>query len=534
MKRAYFLFAAVSFAWGGAVAAPFEAVVSRNGDVRLFDPTHPMSTTNPVTVDSGLAPGAGFGVLKKGTLSGGRLSGIENSLLGYLKGQQLFTVGLGVGDDRTPRRVSLHTDFCDVVQDARSISHPARTWLLTVRAGADRICFTGDDVVTAVRVDMPQDQSGKSPAGLRNLFANHTATGSIAGLLTIEKNPAGTGPAMVHRSAGFGSRQLVMPLADTGAFGSSFYSHYKELPAHFYFKLTPAGTSVQQLYRYDRPGNGLSLVGPLHTFAATGPDESHLSRGTADLTHFYFQDGRTILRIPHDASGPAALQTLAVLGFGIYGMRTNGAMNRVAFDSDNGVQSVLKTGGGLVSLATGGYNELVAVGGSGQVYTNVTGYTRPIPVTARQIAADGSSVLDTPNAYFSGVVMPAAFDYDADFGDSPASVVRMTLGGGNAVLSLRRAVDGSARRTLGTLFGVLSLTAFCDQYGGNGFCSIADLIDHGRSQLECQGGAYCAFGALIERGGGASDVDAFVFDSRVGASVAPMHTTSGVDDLVAD
>ena len=75
--------------------------------------------------------------------------------------------------------------------------------------------------------------------------------------------PAGAGPALVHRSAGFGSPQLVIPLADTGAFGDSL--HYKEFPAHFYFKLTPAGTSVQQLYRYDRPGNGLShgdLTGP--------------------------------------------------------------------------------------------------------------------------------------------------------------------------------------------------------------------------------------------------------------------------------
>ncbi|MBN8509384.1 MAG: hypothetical protein J0L57_12300 [Burkholderiales bacterium] len=534
MKRAHFLFAALSFAWGSAVGAPLEPVVSRHGDVRLFDPARPMSTTNPVTVDSGLPPGASFGVLRKGTLSGGRRSGVENSLLGYFKGQQLFTVGLGDADDRTPRRVSLHADFCDVVQDARSVRTPARTWVLTVRSGPDRTCFTGDDVFTAVRVDTPQDQPGKSPAGLRNLFANLTATGTIAGLLTIEKNPAGSGPAMVHRSAGFGSRQLVMPLADTGTFGGSFYRHYKELPAYFYFKLTPAGTSVQQLYRYDRPGNGLSLVGPLHTFAATGPDESHLSRGTADLTHFYFQDGRTILRVPHDASGPAAVQTLAALDFGLYGMRTNAAMDRVVFDSDYGVQSVLKTGGGLVSLATGGYNELVAVGGSGQVYTNVTGYTRPIPVTARQIAADGSSVLDTPNAYFSGVTMPAAFDYDADFDNAPASVVRVTLSGGNAVLSLRKAADGSARRTLGTVFGVLSLTAFCDQYGGDGFCSIADLIDHSRGHLECHGGAYCAFGALIDRGDGASDIDAYLFDSRVGASVAPMQVTPGVDDLVGD
>ena len=321
-----------------------------------------------------------------------------------------------------------------------------------------------------------------------------------------------------------------MSLADTSAFGDSL--HYKEFPAYFYFKLTRAGSSVQQLYRYDRPSNGLSLVGPLHTFSTTGPDESRLSRGTADLTHFYFQDGRTILRIPHDASGPSSTQTLAALDFGLYQMRTNAAMDRIVFDSDNGVQSLLKTGGGLVSLATGGYNELVAVGGSGQVYTNVTGYSRPIPVT-RQISADGSTVLDTPNAYFSGVTMPATFDYDADFGDTPASIVRVKLSSGNAVLSLRRAVDGSAQRTLGTIFGVLSLTAYCDQYGGEGFCSISDLMDHSRSNLECYGGAYCAIGALIVRGG-ASDLDAYLFDSRAGASVTPMQVTPGVDDLVAE
>ncbi|HSI58637.1 MAG TPA: hypothetical protein VLA16_13840 [Ideonella sp.] len=532
MSSAHFFFAALSFAWGSAVAAPFEAVVSRAGDVRLFDPTQPMSVTNPMTVDSGLAPDPSFGVLKKGSLSAGRLSGLENSLLGYLKGGQLFTVGLAVADDHTPRRVSLHGDFCDVFQDARSIRSPAKTWVMAGRAGADGACFTGDDVVTAVRLDTPQNKPGKSPAGLKNLFANHTATGNIAGLLTIEKNPVGTGPALVHRSAGFGSPQLVMPLAATGAVGDSL--DYREFPATFYFKLTPAGTSVQQLYRYDRAGNGLSLVGPLHTFSATGPDERGVSSGTADLTHFYFQDGRLILRIPHNASGPAALQTLATLDFGIYRMRTNAAMNRIVFDADVGVQSLLKTGGGLVSLATGGYNELVAVGGSDQVYTNVTGYTLPIPVTARQISADGSSVLDTPNAYFSGVTMAAAFDYDADFGDAPASVVRVTLGGGNAVFSLRRAADGGARRTLGTIPGVLSLTAFCDQYGGDGFCSIADLIDHSRSHLECYGGAYCTLGALIDRGGGASDVDAYLFDSRAAASVAPMQVTPGIDDLVGD
>ena len=532
MKHTHFLIAALTLSCASAAAAPFEVVVSRAGEVRLFDPTQPLSGSNPVTVDSGLATDPPFGVLRKGTLSGGRLRGVENSLLGYLKGQRLFTVGLAVADDRTPRLVSVHDDFCEVVQDARSIRTPAKTWVLTRRAGADSACFTGDDVVTAVRLDTPPDQPGKSPAGLRRLFANHTATGSIAGLLTIEKSPSGTGPALVHRSAGFGSPQLVMPLADSGALDDS--RHYKEFPAYLYFKLTPAGTSVQQLYRYDRPGDGLSLVGPLHTFAATGPDESRLSRGTADLTHFYFQDGMTILRIPHNASGPAALQTVSTLGFGVYGMRTNAAMDRVVFDSDNGVQSVLKTGGGLVNLATGGYNELVAVGGSGQVYTNVTGYTRPIPVTARQISADGSNVLDTPNAYFSGVTLPSAFDHDADFGDEPTSIVRVKLSGDNAVLSLRRAVDGGAWRTLGTLFGVLSLTAFCDQYGGNGFCSIADLIDHSRSKLECYGGAYCAMGALIDRGGGASDVDAYLFDSRAGASVAPMQVTPGVDDLVGD
>lgn len=230
MKRAHVLFAALSFAWGSAVAAPFEAVISRVGDVRLFDPTQPMSATNPVTVDSGLAPDPNFGVLKKGTLSGGRLSREENSLLGYLKGQQLFTVGLAVADDRAPRRVSLHGDFCGVVQDARSIRAPARTWVLSIRAGADLACFTGDDVVTAVRLDTPPDKPGRSPAGLRNLFANHTATGAISGLLTIEKSPLGTGPgpALVHRSAGFGSPQLVMALADTGVFGDSL--DYKGSP----------------------------------------------------------------------------------------------------------------------------------------------------------------------------------------------------------------------------------------------------------------------------------------------------------------
>lgn len=118
-------------------------------------------------------------------------------------------------------------------------------------------------------------------------------------------------------------------------------------------------------------------------------------------------------------------------------MRTNTAMDRIVFDSDNGVQSIRKTGGGLVSLATGGYNELVAVGGSAQVYTNVTGYTRPIQVTARQISADGSSVLDTPNAYFSGVTLPAAIDYEADFRDTPASVVRVSLVG-RVLRSVRR------------------------------------------------------------------------------------------------
>ena len=110
----------------------------------------------------------------------------------------------------------------------------------------------------------------------------------------------------------------------------------------------------------------------------------------------------------------------------------------------------------------------------------------------------------------------------------------MSLVGGNAVISLRRAVDGSARRTLGTIFGVLSLTAFCDRYGGDGFCSINDLMDHTRSSMECHRGAYCAIGALIDRGGGASDIDAYLFDSRAGASVAPMQLTPGVDDLVGD
>ena len=105
MKRAHFLFAALSFAWASAVAAPFEAVVSRAGEVRLFDPTQPMSGTNPVTVDSGLASDPPFGVLKGGTLSDGRLSHMENSLLGYLKGRQLYIVSLAAAAGaRSPRR----------------------------------------------------------------------------------------------------------------------------------------------------------------------------------------------------------------------------------------------------------------------------------------------------------------------------------------------------------------------------------------------------------------------------------------------
>lgn len=524
--------AALSLACGCALAAPFEPVVSATGAVRLFDPAQPMSGSNPITVDSGLSPDAGFGVLQKGTLSAGRLSAVENSLLGYLKGGQLFIVGLAATDDHTPRRVSKHGDICDVVQDARSLRVPSRSWLLTVRAGADGLCESGDETGTAVRLDTPAGSAGKSPSGLRGLFANPTAKGDIAGLLTIERNSAGAGLALVRRSAAFGSPQPVLALASDTPSGDAI--DHKELPAFFYFRLTPAGSTAQHLYRYDRTANGLTLVGPLHTFAATGPDERGVSSGTADPTHFYFQDGRTILRIPHDATGPATLQTVATLGFGIYTMRTNGAMNRIVFDSDNGVQSLLKTGGGLVSLATGGYNELVAVAGSGQVYTNVTGYTLPTPVTARQIAADGTGIVDRPGAYYSGVTMPAAFAFDADFENQPASMVLATLAGADAVFSLRRASDGAPRGTLGTVFGVLSLTAFCSQYGGDGFCSISDWMDHSRSGQQCLGGAYCPMGALVDRGGGASDVDAYVFDSRAAGSLAPMQLTPGVDDLVAD
>lgn len=532
MSSTRVLVAALSLAWAGAVAAPLEVVVSSTGEVRLFDPAQPLSASNPLTVDSGLAPGAPFGVLQKGHLAAGQLSGLENSVLGYVKGGQLFTVGLTAGDDHVPKPVSQHTDLCGVFQDARSLRKPAKSWLLVGRAGADGVCFTGDDVATALRLETPPGQAGKSPAGLKNLLGNLAADGDIAGLLTIERNPQGAGPALVHRTAAFRSPALVMALSAQSTVGEAL--EHLELPAHFYFKLIPAGSSQPQLFRYDRAANGLQLVGPLHTFVATGTEDRGLARGAADPTHLYFQDGRTILRTPHTANGPGAVQTLASLDFGIYGMRTNGAMNRIVFDADVGVQSLLKTGGGLVSLATGGYNELVAVGGSDQVYLNVTGYTRPIPVTARQISADGSTVHDSSNAYFAGVVLPAAMDYSAGYADTPASIVKVALNGGSAVFSLRKAADGSARRMLGTLPGVLSLTAFCDQYGGDGFCAISDLMDHSRSLLACQGGAYCSLGALMDRGGGASDVDAHLFDSRAGASLAPMQVTPGVEDWVAN
>lgn len=518
------------------------------GDVRLFDPTLPASGTNPVTVDTGLAPPpAGVvcndcfnqaEVFFTGTVSGSMVSNVHGARLAYAKrgggndtGGIVYKVDLVQGASHAPVRISALTDACRIVRaETNDLADVDATAVVVERAGADTSCdATADNVAAVIRLDSAAGDAALAlPLALDTgnpLHARTDATGAVTGYVSFETSTADpVAPILlVGRDASLGSPVTLLALADTT--GANL--ERADL-THLYVTAHRVDNSLE-LYRVESTGN---LSPRLYSFAGFNAGNP-IQDGLRDATHFYFSDANLLLRIPVDSTteNAAILTTLdPALRIENRALDASTVPGRLVFEAQD---DSITVAGGVFTVAADAADAAATVlannadgdGGfavlelatRGRAYINVAHHGgMPTHADALMVGTDGSAPATTASAYWAGSTRATSFDAAADFVVPTASIflaTRADNGDGTGTDTLAQ-VDPASGATGAVLGSVTDASVFLS-------INVHGLGNDTLVRVERD-----RFGAL--------DYDTFALSADTAGSLVPLAAAEGGNDIPLD
>jgi hypothetical protein len=461
------------------------------GDVFLYDPTIPRGASNPVTVDTGLAPPPASSVCFDcfnqaevffgGTVSGSTVSNVHGARLAYAKrgsgndtGGIVYKVNLAQGASHAPVRISALTDACRIVRsETTDLANIDATAVIIERAGADASCSAAaDNVAAVIRLDSAATDAALAlPLALDTgnpLHARTDATGAVIGYVSFETSVADplVPILLVRRDASLGSPVTLLALAEaTGA-------NLERSDLTHLFVTAHRGESGQALYRIEGDGTLSPLLYAFTGYNAGNP----IQDGWRDATYLYFSDTNRLLRIPVDSTtqDAAILTTLdPALRIENRALDASTVPGRIVFEAQD---DSITVAGGVFSVAANASNATAVVlannadseGGyavlelatRGRAYINVAHHGGvPTYADALRVGTDGSAPVTTTAAYWAGSTRATSFDAATDFVLPTASIFLATRedhGDGTGTDTLARvdpatgatgAVMGSAANT---------------------------------------------------------------------------------------
>lgn len=506
---------ALLFVCASASALTMAPVVTPSGELKLVDPSQPLSGTNPVTVDTGLSAADvdGAHTLIAGSVSGTTVSNVRLPYLVYTKGGQVRRVNMTVGASNVPVRVSSIADACQLENQVEDFTNINLSRIRVSRRGADAACNTNDDTRTVVRLTASATTDAPVVTGLKWIQGIYSTSGALVGFLTIE----GATRSLRHRDINFAN-----PVVMFGLTSASYWREEIVLLRHIYLRATRTGQTQPGLYRYDQAGNGTTTSVSLHTFTEQPTTPSYEFAAAYDSEYLYFGDANQVFRTPLDATSAAQTVLLATApaGQNITEISAPANSGSIVFSATG---SSLFTGGVYAapklsnnvnaialrtnSLSQGKVATLVAASAN-LVYINYANYLNSTIVAVR-INPDGTGAVNAANSFWAGSMLPSTIDFVASGpGDSPNLVLRVTKGAGSDEVRLINAADGASRKIMGTIANPVSM----------------------QSSFGFGIGRYGAMGAAISRGGDVSDMDVFMFDVGVLNSLRAVSATVGGDD----
>ena len=518
------------------------------GDVRLYDPTLPESGTNPVTVDTGLAPPpAGavcydcFGqaeVFFAGTVSGSTVSNVHGARLAYAKrgsgndaGGIVYKVNLIQGASHAPVRISTLTDACRIVRaETTNLADVDATAVVVERAGADTSCgATADNVAAVIRLDSaPTDAALALPLALdagNPLHARTDATGAVTGYVSFETSTADPAAPilLVRRDASLGSPATLLALADTTG------ANLERADLTHLFVTAHRVDNSLELYRVESDGN---LSPRLYSFAGFNAGNP-IQDGWRDATNLYFSDANLLLRIPVDsATENAAIITTLDPALRIENrvLDASTVPGRIVFEAQD---DSITVAGGVFSVAANADNAaaivlannadgdggfaVLALATGGRAYINVAHHGGvPTHADALRVGTDGSAPLTTASAYWAGYTRATSFDAATEFAAPVASLflaTRADNGDGTGTDTLARVdpATGATGAAMGSVDGTSVFLAMNVHGLGND-----TLVRVERDR----------FGVL--------DYDVFALSADTADSLAPLAVTDGSNDIPLD
>ena len=523
-----------------AITSSLLPFLSGTGELRLFNPGMPLSGSNPMTVDTGLAPppvGVGcndcfnqaeafFG----GTIAGATISNLHASRLAYAKravgnaaGGMVFALNITQGAaSNLPVRISSLTDACGIVgAETTDLTNVDNSPVVVERAGPDQLCSTSaDNLVTVIRLNTPATDAGINlslvlDAGTA-LHAQTNALGVTTGYLSFELS--GVDPILVRRDANLANPVTLLQMDQTT--GANIVQ--TDL-THLFVTATPTLDSLK-LYRIDSVGTLSPVLYSFTGFNAGNP----MQDGLRDATHLYFSDANQFLRIPLDSvTDNAVVITTLDPDLRIKGNRaldSSTTPGRLVFDAVDDSFTVLS---GVFSAAVNASNVPAttlanfpdSLGGSatlldavqGRAYINLTTHD-VVPEDALRINTDGTGPVTTPGAYFAGGNSATSFDFSQGSSPSVESII----------LAIHTFVSGTAVDTLSVVSPVSGVAGIV-------LGAVNSAADFQAVKVDGLG-RYALVRAEIDRFG-LLDNDVYFLDALSAGSLAPMVETPEANDI---
>ncbi|MCK9193319.1 MAG: hypothetical protein M0P19_05525 [Nevskia sp.] len=495
-----------------------------DGNLRLFDPTLPVSALNPALVDTGVGrsfPNPQYVTVFAGNLNAGQYSNIHPQFFAYLNGVLLpggvlrngvlRVVDLQGPQSQVPRAVSTARGVC-AIRGVYTDSDPAHTWLSLEVAGGDNRCdtFNDNNTTTLVRLDMGASSEPLQITGLRSVIPIHSSAGAISGFFTLE------GSTLMRRDAAFGSPETmialnpdpgIFPLGPLGEIGGG----------RLYLTLLAVGDGHPTLYRYDVSSRVLTRLYE----ASAGVIGADAFNGTfpRDEQNLYFGEGAKLMRLALNGTTPEQVSE----GAGpIYSIHLTA--NRIVFDYDGSdvntggvlryVSSALKTATSasptvlIQALQSDSLPTVVYTDPSGLVYIDSTANIS----TAMLFRDDGTSLATIPAGSYSVGIAASEVSLAAR---SAAPFDRLLLardaGGSGATLDLVQSSTGEVARRVGTL---VTNYQFVSAIGLGRYLHVQARVDRSGT------------------GNGPFDVDSYTADSQIENLIQPVGVTSGTDEFL--
>jgi hypothetical protein len=403
-------------------------------------------TPVPATLEVAGATTGVFTSVFETTVQGNQISDTHARYSFYFKNSLLYRI-----DHRSPtgapapQRVSTLTtgDVCG--QNGRpdagyfesgleDVQDPTRSWIVLHAPGADGQCGTSDDNYRAVRAGATSTDVALTIAGRPVLGIVNGTTGALTGVIVVE------GSLLRRLDANLANAVTLQTLSSANAslqdtdFGTT-------LPGTLLFF---DGTGLYG-YKLDGSAGAPTLLNTLSADEANGNHSVSSYGGTAYVA-LSTSTGSRILSITENlvvsdlGAGPGSVSQLRV------------TPTRLVFQGQTGLTSMLRSGGGSVTLASSGAVQGVSgfsVAGE-NVYYTLYSYQPSYGVSVGIVNSDGSNPQTLSNANIIGSTFAPSISISTlrDDGVYAVIIADGVTGGFNAAGSTVRALNGATRAPL--------------------------------------------------------------------------------------